>query len=113
STDLTEINAPDDIPHLIEGVLPLNVASILFGPGGSAKSYLTLDIALHALTGEPWMGHQTAQVESVLVIDYEDRGEEWKRRAWQICRGRGWPFPAGLRYMPGRAIPVADQYDQI
>ena len=86
----------------------------MFAMGASGKSLLTADMALACLYGVPWKGRGTTPVSGVMVVDYEDTEEEWRLRVQQLCDGYGWAFPeAGYRYMPGRAVPLADQVTQI
>ncbi len=114
SVDLVDVEMPGERQWTVERTVPEGVTTIPFGMGGSCKSYIVGDIALHCLYGMPWMRRATKQVESILVIDYEDRADEWKRRIADLCDGHGWPFPnTGYRYMPGRAIPLADQMVQL
>lgn len=42
--------------YLIPQMLPADGLSTVFGPEGTAKSFLALDIALHIATGRPWRG---------------------------------------------------------
>lgn len=114
SIDLAEVAVPTFRRWSIADTIPFGVTTILFGQGGSGKSYLSLDIALHVLMGEPWMGRATDPVMSVLVIDYEDQADEWRLRANQICMAHGWEFPAeAFRYLPGMNIPIIDQIENI
>lgn len=47
---------------LIEGVLPRKGVAALYGPSGSGKSFLALDIAVHIAAGLPvWFGHPIRQ----------------------------------------------------
>ncbi len=46
---------------LIEDVLPAGNVSILWGPSGSYKSFVALDIAAHVCQGWAWAGHACAE----------------------------------------------------
>lgn len=110
SVDLHDVALPPERRWAVENFAPEGLVTIPFGMGGSGKSYLVADIGLCCLYGMPWMGRQTTPVEAILVIDYEDREDEWRRRVQQLCDGHGWPFPeSGYRYISGNAIPIADQ----
>lgn len=114
SAELRDVALPEVRQWAVDNFAPENVVTIIFGMGGSGKSYLVADIALCCLYGMPWMGLRTTPVGGVLVIDYEDREDEWRRRVQQIADGHGWPFPeSGYRYLPGNAIPVADQIPRL
>lgn len=43
-------------PQLIDGILPANGLAELFGPEGSFKTFLALDIAVHVSLGREWRG---------------------------------------------------------
>ena len=114
SVDLADVALPEERSWAIERFAPEGLVTIPFGMGGSCKSYITADMALCCLYGMPWMGRATTRVEAVLVIDYEDREDEWRLRVQQIADGHGWAFPeSGYRYVPGNAIPLADQVTHI
>jgi hypothetical protein len=114
SVDLADVDVLEERPYLVGRFMPEGLVSILFGMGGSGKSMLALDIALHCLQGIPWQGRTTKQVTGVLIIDYEDIESEWRMRVAQIAVAREWgPLERGLRFVPGRSIPVADQMVQL
>ena len=94
--------------------IPSEAVSIIFGSGGSMKSLILLDMALHSLMDAQWLGIPLDPVYSVLVVDYEDTADEWRARAESICQANGWAFPAGrMRYLPGNAIPIHEHASRI
>lgn len=114
SQDLSEIEEVTQRRWAVERFAPAGLPTILFGMGGGGKSFLAADLGLHCLYGMPWKGRLTEAVDGVLVVDYEDTIEEWRLRVQQLCDGYAWPFPEhGFRYLPGRAITLADQYSQL
>jgi len=114
SVDLSAVALPEERRWAVEHFAPEGLVTIVFGMGGSGKSLVCADMALHCLYGMDWKGKRTRQTPGVLVIDYEDAEDEWRLRVQQLCDGYGWQFPEqGYRYMPGRAVPVADQIVQI
>lgn len=73
------IEAWDDIQDepvewLIHGILPSKSFSALFGPPGSFKSFIALDMAEAIATGRPWMGNEVEQQGAVLYICGEGFG---------------------------------------
>lgn len=73
------IEAWDDIQDepvewLIHSILPVQSFSALFGPPGSFKSFIALDMAEAIATGRPWMGNQIEQQGAVLYICGEGFG---------------------------------------
>jgi hypothetical protein len=73
------IEAWDDIQDepvewLIHGILPRKAFTALYGPPGSFKSFIALDMAEAIATGRPWMGNQIEQQGAVLYICGEGFG---------------------------------------
>lgn len=77
----------DEPKGLIEGVLPQKGVAILFGPSGSGKSFVTLDLGLCVATGRAWHG-RTVQPGEVLYIVAEG-GHAFRKRVegWQLWYG--------------------------
>lgn len=73
------IEAWDDIQDepvewLIHGILPTKAFAALYGPPGSFKSFIALDMAEAIATGRPWMGNEVEQQGAVLYICGEGFG---------------------------------------
>jgi hypothetical protein len=73
------IEAWDDIQDepvewLIHGILPRKAFTALYGPPGSFKSFIALDMAEAIATGRPWMGNQIEKQGAVLYICGEGFG---------------------------------------
>ena len=73
------IEAWDDIQDepvewLIHGILPRKAFTALYGPPGSFKSFIALDMAEAIATGRPWMGNEIEQQGAVLYICGEGFG---------------------------------------
>jgi hypothetical protein len=73
------IEAWDDIQDepvewMIHSILPAKSFSALFGPPGSFKSFIALDMAEAIATGRPWMGNQIEKQGAVLYICGEGFG---------------------------------------
>jgi hypothetical protein len=53
-----DVLALPDRPELVDGLLPANGSAILYGPAGTGKSFLALDLALTiASSADDWHGH--------------------------------------------------------
>jgi RecA-family ATPase len=76
---------PPPRPFLIAGMLPIGVATSLYGAGGAGKSLLALLAAICVALGLPFLGKNTTQ-SNVLFLGTEDDDEEIWRRALAICR---------------------------
>ena len=73
------IEAWDDIQDepvewMIHSILPTKSFSALFGPPGSFKSFIALDMAEAIATGRPWMGNEVEKQGAVLYICGEGFG---------------------------------------
>lgn len=76
---VVNIEAWDDIQDepvewLIQGILPVKGFGALFGPPGSFKSFIALDLAEAIATGRPWMGNQVERQGAVLYLCGEGFG---------------------------------------
>lgn len=83
--DETELTAPDlDEFWRVDGVLPLEGIGVLYGPPGSGKTFLAIDMALSVATGRRWMG-KDVEVTDVVYVASEGGRRAAKNRivAWR------------------------------
>jgi hypothetical protein len=66
--------------------------TVLFGYGGSMKSYLAQYWATRLALG------MQAESANVLVLDWESTEQEWGERQAMICSGLGVPLPTNIHY---------------
>jgi hypothetical protein len=64
----------EPVEWLIQDVLPKKAFAALYGPPGSYKSFVALDIAEAVATGRTWMGREVQAVGAVLYICGEGFG---------------------------------------
>jgi hypothetical protein len=64
--------------------------AVLFGPSGSGKSFVALDMALSIATGVPWAGHEVTRGPTVYVASEGQRGLVLRVQAWSQERGVEW-----------------------
>jgi hypothetical protein len=64
----------EPVNWIIENVLPEGGFAALYGPPGSYKSFIALDIAEAVATGRQWMGNQVTNPGAVLYIAGEGHG---------------------------------------
>lgn len=99
SVDLSSIQ-PRPREWVIESLIPAKFTTIFYGQAGSAKSYLSLAVALAVITGKPFLSLPVYKRGDVLLLDLEMDGEENALRWWAICRGAGYESPPkGLHYL--------------
>ena len=64
----------EPVSWIIENVLPDKGFAALYGPPGSYKSFVALDIAEAVATGRQWMGNEIAAAGAVIYIAGEGHG---------------------------------------
>lgn len=99
---------------LVEEFLPLNVPVMLYGDGGSLKTFLALDLAVSVAMGIPWLGLRTMP-GVVLYLDWEEADDRYfRRRLGRLLRGMslGAAPPSRLFYasMAGRPLPQVESW---
>lgn len=82
---------PGPTQWLIEGFLPKGVPTVLYGDGGTGKSYLAARIASSVATGIDFLGMEVAAIGPALYIDWETSGarDAMKARMYRVWRGLG------------------------
>jgi predicted nucleic acid-binding Zn ribbon protein len=90
---------PPPRPWLIADVIPEGLPALLYGNGGSAKSYLAMLAGLAVAAGVPWLGKPTVQ-RPTLFADFELDETEQHRRARRLAIGLGLPdVPEAFEYV--------------
>ncbi len=82
--------------------------SILFGDGGTMKTYLSLLLGVCVATGTDFLG-RTCQRARVLFVDYEASAVRIKARLTRILTGLGqeWRDDLGFIYWPAQGRPLS------
>lgn len=91
---------------LIADFLPEGMDTILWGPGGSGKSWLALAIAYSLHSGEPFLGLEPMGCGPTLYLDWETNADEMARRLGFITDEQF------LFYKPMTA-PIIDSLDYL
>lgn len=89
-----------DLPPLawcVRGVLPAVGLAALFGPSGSGKSFLALDLAAAIAGGWRWFDHRVTPAPVVYAALEGEAGFKLRAQAWELHHGQ--PLPEGLRMM--------------
>jgi putative DNA primase/helicase len=82
-TSLSELSDPEPVPWLIEDFIVQDTLACVFGPSGSGKSFLILDMGLHIAAGKPWHNREVKQGAVVYICGEGRRGVVTRVRAWQ------------------------------
>lgn len=81
----------------MKGALPAAGIAAIFGPSGSGKSFLALDMAFAIAEGAEWFGIR-ASASPVVYVNLESSGGlKLRLTAWQMDRKR--PIPDGARFV--------------
>lgn len=97
----------------VRGVLPAQGLAAMYGPSGSGKSFLALDLFAAVGEGRAWFGHRV-EVKPVVYVALEgEAGSKIRAEAWAKHHGR--PLPDALRMVlqPFRLTDAQDQADLV
>jgi hypothetical protein len=108
-----EIRSEDNVPpeqHLVDPILPLTEPTLLFGRGGSCKSYLALLLAISVQL--PWADNPLGwrpglKPVNVLYCDWETSRDVIHRRLKRLVRGLGLP-EVHVMYRQSRGTLVSE-----
>lgn len=84
SLDLSEV-ADEETPMLFSPFLVKDGANMLFGDGGTGKTYFCLRLALSLATGKEFLGYTPEEPAATLFIDYEDNEKSASYRLSRLC----------------------------
>lgn len=96
-----DLAAMPPIRWRIRGVLPEQGLAAVFGPSGSGKSFLVLDMLGAIAEGREWFGHRTRQCPVTYLALEGEHGVAQRVAAYATLHGR---VPAELRFV---AAPFA------
>jgi len=97
--------------YRLKPILPANVPTVLFGNGGTGKSYLALVLGLLVQTGEYRLGLEPHQGD-VLYLDYETHQDDVHERVKALKEGLGLPGQQIIRYRRCE-MPLVREIDRI
>jgi hypothetical protein len=75
------------IEWLVEDYLEQNALSMVFGPSGVGKSFVTIDLACCVATGTPWHGKPVKQGPVFYVAGEGHNGLSRRMKAWSKAHG--------------------------
>lgn len=91
------LNAPP-LRWFVRGVLPADGLAALYGPSGSGKSFLALDLCAAIADGAPeWFAKRVTAAPVTYCALEGERGMGKRAQAWSIKNRR--PLPARLRFV--------------
>lgn len=106
--------AREFVPYLLYPMLPEKRPTIIFGEGGSGKSYIAVACAVSLATGhEVIPGFKPARKGRVLIVDWEADEDEWNDRINLVAAGAGISDPVEVDYRAGGASAITDQVESL
>lgn len=105
--ELLDTGDLDSIPPLepvVDDMLFRDTLARIYGPSGTFKSFLTLDIAACVAIGAPWHGLNTRRGPVVYLVAEGIRGIRKRVRAWEQHHGRKM---TGVKFLP-RPVQARD-----
>jgi hypothetical protein len=82
---------------MVRGVLPMEGLAALYGPSGSGKSFLTLDLGSAVARGDDWFGRRVQQCPVTYVCLEGEQGMSKRVKAWSLHHGT--PVPEALQFV--------------
>ncbi len=93
---------------VVDGHIPLGGLAVLYGPSGSGKSFLALDLALCVAANQPWMGQDVMSGPVVYVAAEGMGGMQQRVEAWRFSRPTC--DPSGIRFVEW-SVNMLDEQD--
>jgi putative DNA primase/helicase len=91
----SDLQALPPLAWCVRDVLPAHGLASVYGPSGSGKSFLVLDVAAAIADGAEWFGHRVKPAPVVYCALEGEAGFRLRVAAWERAKGR--TLPAGLR----------------
>ncbi|QUN44654.1 AAA family ATPase [Burkholderia cenocepacia] len=82
---------------MVQGVLPASGFAAVYGPSGSGKSFLVLDLCTAIAAGAAWFGRRANAAPVTYVCLEGEAGLSKRARAWSAHRGM--PLPNHLHFV--------------
>lgn len=92
-----DLRALPPLAWRVSGVLPATGLAAVYGPSGSGKSFLTIDMAAAIAEGREWFGHRVKAAPVVYAALEGEAGIRGRVLAWELANERA--LPDGLRPM--------------
>ncbi|WP_257127813.1 helicase RepA family protein [Burkholderia sp. MSMB2157WGS] len=90
------MNAPAQ-RWLVRGVIPAQGTVAMYGPSGSGKSFLVLDLCAAIAGGEDWFGYRVTPAPVIYIALEGEAGLSKRAKAWSARNHR--PLPEGLHFV--------------
>ena len=101
---------------LIDGFIPLNASTMLFGTGANLKTLTAHSMLLHLATGQNWLGFGIDRPRNCLVLDYEAFEDSWLDYQDRLIEGMAGidAVPEGrIYYLPAMGVSLNEQIEKV
>lgn len=82
---VSDIQNLADPQWLVSELVPEDSFSVIYGPPGSTKSFLALDLACCVATGLPWKNQPVRQGKVMVCVGEGLRGLKWRLESWMLA----------------------------
>jgi hypothetical protein len=103
-----DLEAQPDLQYLIDDHVPLGGFAVVYGPAGTGKTFIALDMALSIASGQKWNGHAVRGGPVVYVTPEGKGGLKQRVRAWRSRPDRADCDLAGMKFLP-EAVNLMDE----
>lgn len=97
-----ELEQIPEVAWLVEDLIAEQSLAVLFGPTGSYKTFVAIDLALSIASGGTFAGRPTKRGAVAYVCAEGQAGIKWRIRAWLKANGlrdpRFWVVPAAVAF---------------
>ena len=101
---------------LVQGLVPANANTMLYGHGSNLKTITVHSLMLSLASGLNWLGHKIDRPRNVLVLDYENFEDSWMDYQDRLIQGMPGAdlIPEGkVFYLNANGIPLGDQVEKV
>ena len=107
----TDILALPPVQWRVKGLLPTKGLAAIYGPSGSGKSFLALDLSFAIASGADWFERRTVQCSVTYVMLEGEAGLHNRLKAWEKHHGKMGPSAFGAIVQPFGLMSPQDLAD--
>lgn len=108
----TELKSLPDPEWIVQGTLPADSFTVVYGAPGAAKSFAALDIACSVASGSTFHGAPVKRGQVLISVGEGLRGMKWREEAWGLAHPEAdtRQLDQNLHILP-RAVHLLEQRD--